>query len=141
MEFSLNPEISQAFRFLNLEVDLTEQGLINYEKVIAITFEWIRIAKDEWLSRGNLDFFHEMKTVSDLSYKIYNVPSQDEHVCKLSDAMLTLDDHTHILEEVYTSTILNEIDYEDVKSYLGNLNYENCKVVLNGNDMFTRKDI
>ena len=76
IEFVLNPEILIAFRFLTFEVMLTESGLKNYEKVIAVVFDYLRIVKDVWLKSDTdtLDFFKETKTISDLSNKIYNVP-------------------------------------------------------------------
>ena len=74
MDFTLNPEIQVAFRFISLELKLTEHGLKEYEKVLAIVFEYFKVVKDDWLKEGTLDFFKESKLISDLSYKIYSVP-------------------------------------------------------------------
>ena len=137
----MNPEIVKAFRFITLSTDLTEQGLINYQKVIAIVFEWIRTVKDEWLAGDIIDAFLEKKIMADLSYKIYTVPSQDENVVALSEAMLVTRDPSKLLEQSYTEPIIPEIDQQDVRAFLNDFTYDKCKIVLNGNDMFKRKDV
>ncbi len=141
MDFNLNPEIKLSFRYLTLEIQLTDHGLIEYERVLAIIFEYIKIVKDEWLAKDTLDFFREIQTISDLSYKIYNVPAQEEHVVALSEAMLLTTDPTRILEDVYAETIVRKIDQQDIKAFLGELTFEKCKIVLNGNDLLNRTDV
>ena len=57
--------LKSAFRLFTVEVDVTESGIIAYQEVIAIVFEYFRKLRDEWLSDGNtLDLFDEYKTVS-----------------------------------------------------------------------------
>ena len=66
--------------------------------------------REEWLSGETLDLFKEQKVLSDLSYKIYTVPSQDANTETLANAMLTTTDPKLILEEVYSPTIIKDID-------------------------------
>ena len=49
-----------AFRFLTLELVLTQSGLQNYEKVLAIVFEYLRKIRNEWVPDGEeILFFKE----------------------------------------------------------------------------------
>ena len=79
--------------------------------------------------------------MADLSYKIYTVPDQTEHTCALSEAMLYSSDHRHILQDVYSSPIIPAIDQADIRAFLSKFNYNDCKIILNGNDLHDRKDV
>ena len=52
LEVDLNDCIVTAMRFVTFELVLTETGLENYQKVLAIAFEYFRVVKDEWLADG-----------------------------------------------------------------------------------------
>ena len=52
---------------------------------------------DEWLVGETLDLFKETKVVSDLSYKIYTVPCQEDHASALTEAMIITSDPRYIL--------------------------------------------
>ena len=57
--------LKSAFRLFTVEVDVTESGILAYQEVIAIVFEYFRKLRDEWLSNGSsLDFFDEYKVIS-----------------------------------------------------------------------------
>ena len=79
IDFRLNGEIKTAFRIISIEIDLTEKGITNYKKVIALVIEFFKVASEEWLADGqSIDLFNECKTIAKLSYNIYNVPEQEE---------------------------------------------------------------
>ena len=85
--------ISTAFKCVDLGLTLTEEGLKNYGKVLALVFEFIRKLKEEWLQEGEvLDVWQEEQTVSNLKYDIYTAQSADDHVCEVSQAMIWCDD-------------------------------------------------
>ena len=45
-----------------IEIELTETGIQNYQKVIALVFEYLEIVKTQWLASGEpLDLFKEAK--------------------------------------------------------------------------------
>ena len=48
-----SPEgIDTPFWMISIEFDLTETGIANYQKVLALIFEYIRTVKDLWLQKG-----------------------------------------------------------------------------------------
>ena len=46
--------ISTAFKCINLQITLTEEGLQNYKKVLALLFEFRRKIEEEWLAEGKV---------------------------------------------------------------------------------------
>ena len=60
---------------VSTELQLTQHGMQNYEKVLALIFEYFRLIKDEWLADGKgISFFDELKVVNDLNFKVYSLP-------------------------------------------------------------------
>ena len=67
--------LKTAFNMLSIEFELTEAGLLNYKKILALIFAYIDKVRDEWLATGEaLPVLEEMKTISSLSYDVYTVP-------------------------------------------------------------------
>ena len=67
--------LKTAFNMLSIEFELTETGLLNYKKILALIFAYIDKVRDEWLASGEaLPVLEEMKTISSLSYDVYTVP-------------------------------------------------------------------
>ena len=52
IEFDDNTMTKTAFRLLTLELTLTETGKLAFREIIAIIFEYLNKAKDEWLADG-----------------------------------------------------------------------------------------
>ena len=46
--------ISTVFKCVNLQITLTEEGLQNYKKVLALLFEFRRKIEEEWLAEGKV---------------------------------------------------------------------------------------
>ena len=46
--------IKTAFKCINIEITLTEDGIQNYLKVLAIFFEYKRKLLEEWLPDGKV---------------------------------------------------------------------------------------
>ena len=57
----MNSCIVTPMRFITFEYGLTDLGLENYQKVIAIIFEYFRKVSEEWLADGReILFIKEM---------------------------------------------------------------------------------
>ena len=52
--------------------------------------------------------------------------------------MIVALDPSQVIKQTYEQQVINEIDYEDIKSLLGEFTYEKCKVILQGNDIFEK---
>ena len=50
-------------------------------------------------------------------------------------------DPSQVVKQTYGQQVIEEIDYADIKSLLGEFSYEKCKVILQGNDIFEKQDI
>ena len=69
IELTLNNEIFTAFRFITIQAGLTEEGIINFRKVLALILRFFSEVTDKWLASGEeLDLFKECQTISALSY-------------------------------------------------------------------------
>ena len=68
----MNQPIVTPFRLLTLDFELTEQGILNYQKILALTFAYLKLVRENWLTEGTmLDLFKETKTMSNLSFDVY----------------------------------------------------------------------
>ena len=66
---------SSCYKFFTIEIELTEKGMKNYQKVIALFFEYLRKVKEEWLANEQtIDFFNEMKLISNMDYDVFSPP-------------------------------------------------------------------
>ena len=79
-----------------LEWELTEEGVKNYKKVLALTFEYLNIISEQWLANGQpLDLFNEIKLVGDVSFDCFEqIPDPETHVCELAQALIYCSDIT-----------------------------------------------
>ena len=85
INFSLNFELMTAFRLITISLGLTNSGILNYKKVFAVILEFFRIVREDWLA-GNkpIDFFNENKTITEFSWKTFNVADPETNVTLLS---------------------------------------------------------
>ncbi len=60
LDIDNNNMMVTAFRFITMEMTLTELGLENYKKIIAVTFEYFQIIKDQWLAGKGIQYFKEI---------------------------------------------------------------------------------
>ena len=82
-----------------------------------------------------------MKTIHDLNYKVYKLPSPAEHVCNLSAALIHTLDSSKVLQEVFEDTIFENVDTADIRELLQYFDYNTCKIVLVGNDILTNENM
>ena len=77
-----------------LEMELTDEGVTNYKKVLALIFEYMNIVCNQWLAKNqSIDLFDEIKLVSDLSFDCFDmIPDPETHVCALSEALIYCND-------------------------------------------------
>ena len=93
LEIDTNTCIQTPMRFITVELTLTDTGLENYQKVLALVFEYLRKVREEWLADGQeILFFKEMQTISNLAWNMYVIPEKLEHACGLSQAMIHIKD-------------------------------------------------
>ena len=91
--------ILTPFRLISFQLLLTEEGIQNIEKVLAVFFEYKRKLEEEWLADGKvLDYWQEEKTVSNLKYDVCSVRPAEEHALEVSQAMLWCDDVSQVIK-------------------------------------------
>ena len=87
---------------------LTEDGLQNVKKVVALIFEYLRKLQEEWLAEGEiLNVWQEQKTVSNLQYDVYPVRPAEEHVPEISVAMMFCNDITQVIKRTQESIVID----------------------------------
>ena len=106
-----NDIFKSVFRLFTVEIDVTESGMLAYQEVIALVFEYFRKLKDEWLDNGNtLDLFDEYKTVSQLSYDIFEVYDKEEYTCYLAETMLNIHNPKKLLKKSAAMPVIDDYD-------------------------------
>ena len=116
--------IATAFKCISLEIYLTDTGLINYKKVLALVFEFKKKIEQEWLADGKpLDVWQEEMTVSKLKYQVYTARPADEHVSEIADAMLWCNDVSKVIKKTQEYTVIDEIDITDIRDILNSLTW------------------
>ncbi|CAJ0832866.1 6120_t:CDS:10 [Entrophospora sp. SA101] len=79
------PEDSNAgFGFFNIDVDLTESGLANYEEVVKIIFQYIKMLKNEGIQEW---IYHEAEILSTVSFKFKEKSPPEDYTSELSNAL------------------------------------------------------
>ena len=138
----MNCGIITPFRLISLEVELTDTGIKNYTRVLAIIFAYLKLVKDKWLANDKpLDLFTETKTMSHLSFEVYQTQEAEDHTVAISQTLLYTLNPSKVLKEIYSVPIISEINVADIRSILSEFTYEKCKVTLIGNGILTRKDV
>ena len=140
-EMDVDPStcLRTAMRFMTVELVLTQTGLQNYEKVLAITFEYLRKVREEWLPEGEeILFFKEQQKVGNFSWNVYQEQDTEELLDKLSQTMIHSKDPSRILKDTYKHSIIDKYEPERIKTVMSFLTYENCKIVLQAPDIVTK---
>ena len=94
------PSCKTSFRIINLEITLTDEGMQNHKKVLALFFEYMNKIEREWLARGKtLNIWKEEQMVSKIKYDVYSSRPADEHLLEISQAMIWCDDITQVIKK------------------------------------------
>ena len=98
-------------------------------------FEFLSIVRDEWFGEADtICLFREMKAVSNLNFKLFNVPNPDKQTAALSRAMIYATSIEKVVRDVYEGPVIDEIDLEDLKRFATEFSYERCNIVLARSD-------
>ena len=73
--------------------------------------------------------------VSKIKYDVYSSRPADEHLLEISQAMIWCDDITQVIKKTQESTIIEGIDVNEIRAILRELNFDNCKISLCGNNL------
>ena len=142
IEVDASDVLKSAFRILTLEFELTETGVLAYREVIALVFEYLRIVRDEWLANDEtLSLFEEYRTISQLSYDIYTVPDAEENVCYLAGLMVDIHDPRKLLKKAAAMPVVDDYDIKDIRQWLEEFSYENCKMILMGKGILSNSEL
>ena len=122
----------------SIEIELTELGKKDYQKVLAIVFEYLRLLKEVWLTQPDLPkYFEEQQKIGRINYQVYTVPDQEESTCSIGDAMVHSTDISNILEETYGEILIDGIDRDNLVEMAGAINYGAAKIVFSGNEILS----
>lgn len=135
---NLSTDICTPFRCIKFELELTQTGIQNIQKLLSFIFEYLSIVRDEWFAEPDtICFFQEMKTMSSLNYQMYRVPDPASYTSALSQAMIFTQDMSRVLQDVYEDAVFAEVDLEDCKRFATECSYERCKVIFAGKGLLS----
>lgn len=83
----------------------------------------------------DLEFFRELKIMSDIGFSYYKVPEPMDNVCDIANEMLFTKDLSRILKDTYPDSCIEEVDIKIVKSLLSQLTLERSKIVISGKNL------
>ena len=76
-------------RFITCQYTLTDKGMSEYQKVLAIIFEHFRLVRDEWLADGTeIPFFDEMRKMNNTVWEFYAEQDKEEHLDRLAQGLV-----------------------------------------------------
>ena len=79
--------------------------------------------------------------MSQLDYTIYTVPDPEEYTIALAERMLSVTNPAKLVKEANANTVVEDYDIKDLHRMLNDLSYENCKIVLMGNNILEREEL
>ena len=142
IEVDENALLKTSFRLFTVEFDLTEAGVLAYREVLALIFEYFRKVSEEWLDKNEtLALFEEYRTISKLSYDVFDIQDREEYTCALAENMLNIYEPQKLLKKVATMPVIDEYDIKDIRKYLKQFSYENCKIVMMGKGLLSNKEL
>lgn len=118
-QVSVGTELYTPSMIFTIDISLTEDGVKNYEKVIAHCFEGINLLKERGIPRA---IFDEMQNIATVSYEYQS--RQDVFESVMNDATQMVDEP---LETYPKKTLIpTQYDQEALKVVIDSLNPESC---------------
>ncbi|CAJ0633735.1 13753_t:CDS:10 [Entrophospora sp. SA101] len=117
-------DVSAGFGFFNIDVDLTESGLANYEEVVKIIFQYIKMLKNEGIKEW---IYNEAKTLSAISFKFKEKSRPESYTSYLSNALQSSYPREWVLSKPY---IFREYDPKLIQESLDWLRPDNFNLTL-----------
>lgn len=90
-------EGGKNFAFYKVSIDLTEEGLANYESVVEIMFQYIKMMKEAGVQKW---IFDECKSLEEMSFKFKEKTPPADYACDLAQRMHIYADE-HVLSGPY----------------------------------------
>jgi secreted Zn-dependent insulinase-like peptidase len=89
----------------------------------------------------DLEFFRELKIMSDIGFSYYKVPEPMDNVCDIANELLFSKDLSKILKDTYPDSCLEELDMKLVKNLLNLMTVERSKIVINGKNLIHDEEL
>lgn len=116
--------VSKGNAFFCIDIDLTEQGLENYESVAHITFQYIEMLKN---SLPQEMIYLELEDIARASFKFKQKGSASSTVSSLSKAL----EKTYIpVQNILSTSLFSKYEPDLITKYVNSLQVENCRVML-----------
>ncbi|EGR28469.1 insulin-degrading enzyme, putative, partial [Ichthyophthirius multifiliis] len=110
-----------SFSFLQINIDLSDQGVEKYEEVLKIVFEYVKMVKNKGIQKW---VFEEKKLLSELNFENKDKEKPQNYLQVLSSRM-----QNQPIEDVLIQPYLNEKFEEEVfQKTVDNLNIENMRI-------------
>ncbi|CAJ0636661.1 14542_t:CDS:10 [Entrophospora sp. SA101] len=87
-----------GFGFFYIDVDLTESGLANYEEIVKIIFQYIKMLKNEGIQEW---IYHEAEILSAVSFKFKEKSQPEDYTSELSNALQSSYPREWVLNKSY----------------------------------------
>ncbi|OBZ83270.1 Insulin-degrading enzyme [Choanephora cucurbitarum] len=113
-----------GFEFMRISVDLTEQGLTNYQQVILVIFKYLNLLKSEGVQAH---IFEEVQSLASLAFRFKEKYPPSQYTSRLAGLM----QHGYPSEFVLSGpSLIREYDPELIKENLDWLRPDNFRIML-----------
>ncbi|PWN91280.1 hypothetical protein FA10DRAFT_249471 [Acaromyces ingoldii] len=113
---------ADGFEFFKISVDLTQEGLANYEKVVAAIFRYIELLKSQQIPEWS---FKEVQQLCELAFRFKEKTPPSSYASGLSSQMQLPYPRDWILSGPY---LTRDFDLDLIRSTAACLRPENCRV-------------
>jgi insulysin len=115
-----------GFSFFKINVEMTDQGLENYEAIIFIIFQYVLMMKNQ-LSMGVLKWiYHECQLLGEISFKFKEQVAPSRYTSRLANQM-----HDFYLTDILSGPyLLKDFDPELIKNCMQYLGEDNFRFII-----------
>lgn len=114
---------AQMFSEMKISIKLTKKGLKEYEKVIRIVFEYLRMLRDHGVKKY---IWEELKAVKEMRFNFKDKENPMNYVMSLSNAM-----QLYPTEDVVRHDfMMEEFDADHIAKIINNLTLDNLRISL-----------
>ncbi|KAI8375164.1 Metalloenzyme, LuxS/M16 peptidase-like protein [Blakeslea trispora] len=118
-----------GYAMMNVTIELTEQGLANYENVVAAVFEYIELMKESGVKKW---IFDEIKSLADIHFRFSEKMPPSEYTSFLSQQMQNNLPPQYVISG---SSLLRKYDPVLIEDHIALLRPDNFRLTLVSQDL------
>lgn len=128
-----NMKVCQGSSLFMIELELTPEGLSNWEAIVVHLFEYLEMVK---LQEPHFWLWKEISDMSKIDFRFRQKAGTSSTVSKISNTLYKFTEDSHIPpENLLDYTVLRDFDPEEIKAYGSHLVSSNFRMSLNSQEL------